>query len=322
MYLRLFPTIFLRANLKTCKVAILLCTHNGEQFLPAQLDSIAAQTHSKWVVWVSDDSPNKSTQNLIQSYQQKWSAGRLFVQAGPRAGFAANFMSLACQADIEADYFAFCDQDDIWEANKLERAVKWLDTVTSDTPALYCSRTRLVDENNQEIGLSPLFSKPPSFANALMQNIAGGNTMVFNRAARLLIMEAGRDLSLHLHDWWTYLIVSGCGGQVLYDSNPTLRYRQHSANQVGMNCGWRSRIKRIQLLWQGRFKSLSAEHIDALQRLQHRLTPDSVKTLDLFILARKSGLFKRLWALNRAGIYRQTLIGNLGLLTAAVFNRM
>jgi len=290
--------------------------------LPAQLDSIAAQTHSNWVVWVSDDSPNHTTQDLIKSYQQKWSAGRLFVQAGPCSGFAANFMSLACKADIEADYFAFCDQDDIWEANKLELAVKWLDTVTSDTPALYCSRTKLVDENNQEIGLSPLFSKPPSFANALMQNIAGGNTMVFNRAARQLIMEAGRDFSLHLHDWWAYLIVSGCGGQVFYDSNPTLRYRQHRANLVGMNCGWKSRIERIQLLWQGRFKSLSAEHIEALQRLRHRLTPDSVKTLDLFTQARKSGLFKRLWALNRAGVYRQTLMGNLGLITAAVFNRM
>ena len=271
---------------------------------------------------MSDDSPNQTTQDLIKGYQKRWSANRLFAQAGPNAGFAANFLSLACQSNIKADYFAFCDQDDIWEANKLERAVTWLDTVPSKTPALYCSRTILVDENNQEIGLSPLFSKPPSFANALMQNIAGGNTMVFNNAARQLIMEAGQESAVTLHDWWTYLIVSGCGGQILYDTNPTLRYRQHQGNQVGMNCGWISRIGRTKLLWQGRFKSQNAEHIDALERLRHRLTPDSVTTLNLFIEARKSGLLRRLRALHRAGVYRQTLMGNLGLLTAAVFNRM
>lgn len=271
---------------------------------------------------MSDDSPNQITQDVIEHYQKKWSANRLFTQAGPYAGFAANFLSLACQSDIKAEYFAFCDQDDIWVANKLERAVKWLDTVPSNTPALYCSRTILVDENNQEIGLSPLFSKPPSFANALMQNIAGGNTMVFNCAARQLIMEAGQDSAVTLHDWWTYLVVSGCGGQILYDTNPTLRYRQHQGNQVGMNCGWVSRIGRTKLLWKGRFKKQNAEHIDALERLRHRLTPDSITTLNLFIQARKSGLLRRLRALHLAGVYRQTMMGNLGLLTAAIFNRM
>jgi len=86
----------------------------------------------------------------------------------PAEGFVANFLSLTCKASIEADYYAYSDQDDVWESDKLERAVRWLQTVPENIPALYCSRTRLVDAENNEIGLSPLFSKPPSFANALI----------------------------------------------------------------------------------------------------------------------------------------------------------
>ena len=62
--------------------------------------------------------------------------------------------------DIDADYFAYADQDDVWEADKLERAVAWLQTVSENVPALYGSRTLLVDARNQHIGYSPLFERP------------------------------------------------------------------------------------------------------------------------------------------------------------------
>ena len=72
-------------------------------------------------------------------------------------------MSLTCRADIDADYFAYADQDDIWESDKLERAVNWLKTVPDGVPALYGSRTLLVDTRNQHIGYSPLFERTPDF---------------------------------------------------------------------------------------------------------------------------------------------------------------
>ena len=169
------------------KVAILLCTYHGQHYLAEQLDSFAAQSHSNWEVWASDDGSKDDTHAILEAYQQKWPDGRLSIHFGPAEGFAANFLSLTCKASIDADYYAYSDQDDIWEPNKLARAVEWLNTLPENIPALYCSRTRLVDSNNNEIGVSPLFAKPPSFANALMQNIGGGNTMVFNNAARNLL---------------------------------------------------------------------------------------------------------------------------------------
>ncbi len=304
------------------KVAILLCTYHGQHYLAEQLDSFQAQSHSNWEVWASDDGSEDDTHAILEAYQQKWPPGRLSIHFGPAEGFAANFLSLTCKASIEADYYAYSDQDDVWESDKLERAVRWLETIPSHIPALYCSRTRLVDAENNEIGLSPLFSKPPSFANALMQNIGGGNTMVFNNAACALLREAGEDIPVITHDWWAYMVVTGCGGNVFYDNYPSLRYRQHDGNLVGMNTTWAARFKRIRMLWEGRFRNWNDSNIVALRTISHRITPENREILECFARAREMPLIPRLICLKRSGIYRQTLFGNLGLVVAVLFQKI
>lgn len=304
------------------KVAILLCTHQGQDYLNEQLDSIGCQTHTNWQVWASDDDSADDTRVILDAYKQTWRAGQLSIQDGPVAGFAANFLSLTCKADIDADYFAFADQDDIWDPDKLERAVAWLDTIAAHTPALYCSRTRLVDAQNKEIGLSPLFSKPPGFGNSLVQNIGGGNTMVFNNAARALLREAGEDVPVVAHDWWVYMVIVGCGGKVLYDPYPSLRYRQHHDNLVGANASWLSRLVRMRMLWRGRFRNWIDRNIQALGPLHNRLTPENQDILERFAKAREMRLIPRLFQLKRIGIYRQSMLGNLGLIAAAVLRKI
>ncbi len=304
------------------KVAILLCSHNGQHYLEEQLDSIAAQFHKNWEVWASDDGSKDATLALLEARQRSWPSGRLSINAGPVKGFAANFLSLTCHADICADYYAYSDQDDIWEPNKLARAVKWLETVPENVPALYCSRTCLIDINNEEIGLSPLFIKPPSFANALIQNIGGGNTMVFNNCARQLLIDAGMSTPIISHDWWAYMLITGCGGKVFYDSQPMVRYRQHANNLVGANSTWLARMKRIQKLWNGRFRLWNDVNIQALQKVYGKLTPEAQQILDGFALARERPLITRLIGVKRSGIYRQTLLGNLGLAVAVLLKKI
>lgn len=312
----------MQANDALPKVAILLCTYHGQHYLADQLDSIERQTYRHWEVWASDDGSQDDTHAILENYQGKWGEARLSIHYGPAEGFAANFLSLTCKAGIQADCYAYSDQDDIWEDDKLQRAMDWLRTVPKDVPALYCSRTRLVDADNCDIGLSPLFSKPPSFANALMQNIGGGNTMVFNEAARRLLREAGEHVDVVSHDSWAYMVVTGCGGKIKYDTYPSLRYRQHGGNIVGMNSDWAARRARIRMLWQGQFRAWNDRHLVALQGLRSRLTPESRHTLDLVARARKSSLVPRLIGLKKSGIYRQTLLGNLGLLAAAIFKKI
>lgn len=315
-----YPKIALAAN--TPKVAILLCTYQGQHYLADQLDSFAAQTHTNWEVWASDDGSQDKTHAILEAYRKKWQLDRLSIHSGPTKGFVANFVSLAIKASIEADYYAYSDQDDVWDADKLERAIQWLESVPANIPALYCGRTRLVDASNNEIGLSPLFSKQPSFANALVQNIGGGNTMVFNNAARALLLDTQENLPVVTHDWWTYMVVTGCGGKVRYDSKPTLRYRQHNGNLIGMNATWAARFKRIRMLWQGHFRNWNDSNIAALYKLQHKLTPESHEILERFAKARQMSLIPRLIHLKRSGIYRQTFLGNLGLIVAAIFGKI
>ena len=173
-------------------VAILLCTYNGARFLAEQLDSLEAQTHQNWVVIASDDGSSDQTLEILRQYQTKWSSGKLTIRSGSQKGFCQNFLSLACDPEIKADYYAFCDQDDVWLPGKLEAALaNIIANQSDDVPYLYCGRTKYVTENLKPCGMSPLFVFPPSFRNALVQSIAGGNTMVFNLAAKNLIEKVG-----------------------------------------------------------------------------------------------------------------------------------
>jgi len=304
------------------KVAILMCTMQGQHFLAEQLNSIATQTHPLWVIWASDDGSKDFTHDILEYYQAHWGEDRIAIHEGPAEGSTANFLSLTCRADIDADYFAYADQDDIWESDKLERAVAWLETVPADVPALYGSRTQLVDERNQHLGYSPLFRRGAHFRNALVQNIAGGNTMVFNRAARDLLRLAGEDVKAVTHDWWAYMVVTGCGGQVHYDATPTVRYRQHDFNLIGANQSWVARLQRLWLLLQGRFRRWDQANIDSLQNIRHLLTPETRATLDEFEYLRDATVVQRLTRLRRSGLYRQTVLGNLGLIAAALIKRL
>lgn len=304
------------------RLAILMCTYQGERFLREQLESIKAQTVGDWILHVSDDGSTDSTLAILDEYRREWGEKRMTVRRGPERGFRANFLSLACEPSIEADYFAFADQDDVWDADKLEVALRWLESMPAGTPALYCGRTRLIDEAGRPIGYSPLFPKPFVFENAIAQSGGGGNTMVFNAAARALLIEAGADVVVQTHDWWAYILVSGCGGAVHYDRTPKVGYRQHGRNIVGSNASWAGRLRRLHRILLGQFRTMNDRNIAALARVHHRLSPRGRAVLDEFARARERSLIPRLLGIRRSGIYCQTPISNLALMSAALFKKL
>ena len=188
------------SNLEKLKVAILLATKDGAEFLPEQLQSYRDQSHRNWELYVSDDGSSDNTGDVIDQFAQDISQP-VERRRGPCRGFWRNFMSLARDRNITADLFAYSDQDDIWSKEKLTRAVNWLASIPETTPAVYCGRTEIVDRAGLSLGYSQLFAKAPSFQNALVENIGGGNTMVFNRAAKKLL-EACDPVEVVAHDWW------------------------------------------------------------------------------------------------------------------------
>lgn len=303
------------------KVAVLLCTYNGERYLREQLDSIGAQSHPHWEMWVSDDGSNDGTLAILENYRTLW-RHPLTIFRGPGSGFAANFMSISRGLDSDADYFAYSDQDDIWETNKFARAVEWLDTVPADIPALYCSRARYVAEDGTEIGLSMPFARSLSFRNALVQSIAGGNTMVFNRAARALLSDTPINVKVKSHDWWLYMLVTATGGRVHFDHYPGLRYRQHGNNLAGQNVTLGAQMARARALLAGDFRKWNDDNLKGLQQMRRHFNADSLAVLDAFSRARSRRLIGRICDVLHAGVYRQTALGNLGLWCAAVFNKL
>lgn len=304
------------------RVAILICTFNGDRFLEEQLGSIITQTHKNWVIYASDDGSNDTTLQILQRYRVKLGADRLFILEGPRQGFGKNFLSLINNPKIVADYFSFSDQDDIWHKDKLEKAILTLTSLNNDKPSLYCSRTRLIDASGKVIGYSPLFSKTPSFENALVQSIAGANTMLMNNTSRKLLWLLDDQTPIVAHDWLAYLLICGCGGTVIYDAQPTLDYRQHENNVIGANANFIARASRIRKMFSGRFQEWTSSNLAALASIEKHLTAENKNRLQNFKLARSSGLLNRIRLMKRTGIYRQTLNGNISLKFAIIFNKI
>lgn len=307
---------------KIPSVCILMATYNGERFLEEQLESIANQTELDWVLWASDDGSSDGTRSILQNFAKRFPLGRVNVIDGPREGFAINFLSLVRNPNVRAKNYAYSDQDDVWVRDKLRWATEYLDAMPQKIPALYCSRTEYVDEKMSSIGYSKNYQSPPSFFNALVQNIASGNTMVFNQEARNLILNSGKNIKVPLHDWWTYIVVTACGGRVLFDKRLTVYYRQHDGNLWGMNTGWFNRMVRIKNLFAGRYRSWNEIHINQLNRIKIYMTSENQDVLTQFILIRSSKLYYRILYLLKSGLYRHGLIGNLGLLIAAIFRRI
>ncbi|MCZ4060745.1 glycosyltransferase [Pantoea sp. LMR881] len=142
-------------------VSILLGTYNGELYIQRQLDSIRAQTYQNWVLYVSDDGSVDRTLEIIKSFARELPPGKVNILQGPHKGFAQNFLHLLKNKSIQSPYYAFCDQDDIWLEDKLERALNIANDAKRDnqTELLYGGRTELIDENELPLGYSPQFKK-------------------------------------------------------------------------------------------------------------------------------------------------------------------
>ena len=306
----------------TGRLAILLATYNGEDYLDAQLGSLDALDWPEIDIIASDDGSSDGTRPLLEIWSRLWAKGRFRWRAGPGRGFAENFRALLSEDVGDAALVAFCDQDDLWDRRKLRIAAA-AHGMAGDGPALFCSRTRLVDRSGQEVlGLSPLFRDAPCFENALVQSIAGGNTMVFNRAAHRLLQNAAGRSGFVSHDWFAYQMVSGAGGAVTYCPEPLVDYRQHETNLVGANVGVLPRLRRIVAGFGGRFTRWTDANIATLEANRELLTPHSLAVLEAFVAARHGPLPHRLRSLRQSGVFRQGRLNQIALYCAALLGKL
>lgn len=283
-------------------VQILLSTFNGASYLASLLDSVFRQDYGSFEILVRDDGSADRTSDILHAYASG-KAGLHFVHAD-HVGFVQSFAALLALASPEAEYVALCDQDDVWQPDKLSRAVARLRRVPHGRPALYCSRLAVVDERLAPLGLSPLPRRGLSFRNALVESQAVGCTIVLNRPARSLLHEFPSEVVSH--DWWIYLVVSAFG-ETIYDEEPTILFRQHPGNVFGITLGWADTwpAKIRQFLQPGNAQ-LALKQAEAFHRLHAvALSDDKRRILERF-LACQSRLRTRLRYAASPEVYRQS----------------
>jgi glycosyltransferase involved in cell wall biosynthesis len=312
------------------KIAVLLASYNGGANLRAQLDSYLAQTLLPALLIVSDDGSQDDSRAVVADFAARHAELPLQLLEGPRQGAAQNFLHLLRAVPDQIDMVAFSDQDDVWLPEKLARGAAKLHAAALDasqTPGIVLGTTLVCDSDLGHPRRSVLPKRPAGFRHALVQNIAGGNTMLLNRAATALLQACAADVqsaaqALVVHDWWVYQIITGCGGQVLFDPEPGLLYRQHSGNLIGANVGVRAKVVRLKLMILGRFQEWNGLNIRALSLSEWRFTPQNRQLLADFTALRQAGFYRRLWLLHKAGLYRQGLQGRLSLWLAAALGKI
>jgi glycosyltransferase involved in cell wall biosynthesis len=208
------------------KVTVLLATYNGVSFLDEQLTSLSEQQNVDVEVLVNDDGSSDGTMKILW----KWRDRGLIVSISESTGLGSTkaFLKLLQECD-DKPYVAFCDQDDIWEKDKL---TSQLNFVHGTVPMMsICLRT-YIDESGNEIGKSKVLRNSPSFENACFENIAPGNTTVLNNSAVKLVNSL-KNPPVNHYDSWIYLLISTFG-KVNYSPLHLVRYRIHSENSVGL----------------------------------------------------------------------------------------
>ena len=302
------------------KIAVILCIKDGELFLSDQLNSIRLQKGVEIDLYVKNNLSVDNSSIILQRFIDENSHINVKVFKGDANHYANSFIDLALKVGINYNYYAFCDQDDIWLKNHLFTGIDLIRNY-QDVPCLSCSRTFLINEKGENIGKSIFFKKSPSFRNALVQSIAGANTMVFNKKAFQLLSNLNTKKHIVSHDWIIYLLVSIFDGVIIYSQNPTVQYRQHSKNKIGSNKGFLNKLIRIKMTLKGEFNNYCKSNIEQLRDLKN-ISKEKKLVLRYFekYIHGKSFLIRFL-NLFKSGIYRQSFFGNIGLIINLMVKR-
>jgi glycosyltransferase involved in cell wall biosynthesis len=222
----------------TSEIAILMATYNGEKYLKEQIDSIIAQTFQNWHLYVHDDGSKDCTVSIINEYIDKYPEKISLMNYPSQGGACMNFLSMLNQ--VISQYYMFCDQDDVWLPEKIEKeydCIKKLEESNSDKPIIINTDLIVVDKNKVTINPSfwnyehiyPMWIKH-YYDYAALQFVTGC-TMLFNNKVKECMKSTYNKATMH--DAWIALSVAAAGGIVHNMTVPYILYRQHENNTLG-----------------------------------------------------------------------------------------
>ncbi len=220
------------------RISVALCTYNGARFLPAQLESILAQTRLPDEVQVFDDCSTDNSVELLVRFAAQAAFPVHIHRNAERQGSILNFEQAirACTGTL----IALSDQDDIWHPERLRRSEETLQQ-HPEAGAVFTDGL-LIDEAGEPTGMRlwERFIFTPNDQRRLRagdyiplarQRIITGATMVFRAQYVPWIFSVGR---LWHHDGWASSIIA-CFSGLCWVTEPLLRYRTHPGQQIGID---------------------------------------------------------------------------------------
>lgn len=295
------------------KIQVLLSTYNGELFIAEQLESILLQEGVDFSILVRDDGSQDRTTEIVAKYVGLYPDKIRLLKSDNRK-LPASFFELIRQSSEDYDYYAFCDQDDVWEPGKLLRAVTKLKTLLDqERPLLYCSATTMVDQELNVISVWPQVPRRPlTVYNALIENVVVGCTAVFNKRAMDLMkhrLPTSYD-KIIMHDWWLYATVAAFG-EVIFDPEPAIRYRQHDRNSFGGSTShlskWKKRLRRF---FSTQY-TISDQAAEFLKCYNEEMSSQLRSDIEHFVASQRLPLLARIRYAQRFPFYRHSVVDQL-----------
>ena len=295
------------------QISVALCTFNGARYLAQQLESIAAQSFLPCELVVCDDGSHDRTVEILQGFVSRAPFPVHVCVNEFRLGVVANFHKAIqlCKGDL----FAFSDQDDVWLPHKLESAERLIRESVDPPTTLYCSRLKYVHSALEDIAISS-FPAQIGFHNAAVENIATGCSVVFGAEIRRRFLCAAPE-NMIMHDWWAYLIATAYG-EVVFDPEPGVLYRQHGQNVTG----WESKPIKLwnRARWLAQRLLARRKGMDSLNQAERFLEnyPDVPieyrrKVEELLLLRDQSLLARLRYLVGKPYIQRNDPVENLAL---------
>lgn len=299
-------------------VGIVMATYNGEKYVKEQIESILKNTYTEWKLWLWDDGSKDKTVSILKEYEEKYPERITVCENRKNLGVVLNFLHGAKSCDT--DYIMFCDQDDVWMKDKIDRTLKMMKKTEekegADCPITVFSDVKVVDSNLNMIHpsfyqSSRLNTKKLDLNHLLMENKLIGCTIMMNSSVKKRLTNLPK--YARVHDWWIALITSAFG-RIVYLPEATMLYRQHENNVIG-NDNFLSYVKeRIRNLKKQKQVLLDTQRqaYEFLQIYKNELSTEDKRVVYEFAYIHKRNWFQKRYIIFTRGYFKTGLLRNLG----------
>lgn len=271
-------------NIQNPSVLVMMSTYNGEKYLKNQIESILLQKKVNLTLLIRDDGSSDNTIKILKEYKFKYNTIQVII--GKNLGAAASFLQLVSIAG-DFDYYAFSDQDDVWDQDKIISAIAKINYCLK--PIVYYSDTRLMDNKGEiysDYNSSIYPKRSLILEEFLLTNNCVGCTIVYNQML-MHYLRLYKPYSILMHDHWVCILCSSLSGDFVFDQVPHMSYRQHENNVVGANVSFTKRLKFSSLITGKNLRSTISREI--VENYKNYINEDILKKLICAAEYKKNG---------------------------------